>query len=140
MAQDIIIRTWCDVCLEQGDTHTEGVTTPLGDGLEIDLCEPHRKPITDMLPLARQREPKRQNKPGYECPTCGKVLQTERGFRKHRTQQHGDDGGPGTLFGVEGTDCPDCGRTFDTRQGVSMHRFRVHGIRSDGSRVEQESA
>jgi uncharacterized C2H2 Zn-finger protein len=138
MAQDIIIRTLCDVCLST-DEHTDAKPYRIADGpvsLDIDLCEIHRKPLADLLDHARPASTASNTAagPGTACPTCGKVLRTPRGLRKHLTQQHGaEDPGAPTLTGTDGYTCPDCGRGFGKPQGLSMHRFRAHGIRAEGN-------
>jgi uncharacterized C2H2 Zn-finger protein len=135
MAQDIIIRTLCDLCLAH-DEHTDGKAYGLTDGpvsLDIDLCEIHAKPLAELVEHARPAAKSGSaSGPGTACPTCGKVLRTPRGLRKHLTQQHGapEETVAATLAGTDGETCPDCGRSFAKPQGLSMHRFRAHGIRA----------
>jgi len=40
---------------------------------------------------------------GHECPTCGKVLDTERGMKSHHARVHGE-----SISGVD-VECPNCG-------------------------------
>lgn len=139
MAQDIIIRTWCDPCLAE-DEHNEGRPYPLAGGYVVDVCEVHRKPLDDITAHARRAET--PDVPGLACPTCGKVYRSERGLRKHRTQQHGDDtvSGPEGLFAGPATvhACSECGRVFGGAQGLAMHRFRAHGLRSETAAARRQ--
>lgn len=137
MAQDIIIRTLCDVCLADDEHRDDARPFVISNGgrlLEIDLCEIHGKPLADLIEHARPHEPKAKPD-GLTCETCGKVLQTSQGMRKHMMNQHGIDPDTvirETLFGPsESHQCDVCSRTFPKSQGLAMHRFRAHGIRSE---------
>lgn len=138
MAQDIIIRTWCDPCLAD-DEHNEGKPYPLANGYVVDVCDVHRKPLDEIAAHARRDTSATGAGTGYTCPDCGKVYQSERGVRKHRSQQHagsmGEDDEPAALFGGAPIPppCSECGRTFGSNQGLAMHRYRAHGLRSESS-------
>jgi uncharacterized C2H2 Zn-finger protein len=138
MAQDIIIRTLCDVCLASDEERRDARPYRIQDGtvsLEIDLCEIHAKPLGDLIEHARPVKGSK-GEDGGACPQCGKVFRSRRGLQRHMTQSHGDDDG-GRLApaagGVYACDVADCGRAFPSAQGLAMHRFRSHGIRSGES-------
>lgn len=92
MAQELIKRILCDICLTAGervDGQTYTITT-LGKPAEIDLCDVHAKPIIDLAEHVRAPEPTEI------CPVkdCGRRLQSRPGVRRHLTRTHkitGDD-------------------------------------------------
>jgi hypothetical protein len=115
MAQDIIIRTLCDVCLAEDDRHHDGKPYTLGDGpalFDIDLCVEHAAALADLMRHARARKGRR--KPAAPVPASPKA----------------------GVAGAYVCDEPECGRAFPSAQGLSMHRFRAHGRRSETPAAE----
>lgn len=117
MAREVIVKTWCDPCLEQGEER-EGVElspTKLaelpGRARIIALCEVHHKelyePFVTVLRELGQtvdedgqpagaRGPKRKAAPAeqkpdkpHACPKCGKGSKTFPGLQAHVRAQHG---------------------------------------------------
>jgi hypothetical protein len=123
MAQDIIIRTLCDVCLDSGEERHDASAYTIGDGpvlLDIDLCDVHAKPLAELVAHARPSErgkpPKRKRAP------AGPVAPVIESAGAHAC----DDAG--------------CGRVFASAQGLAMHRYRAHGIRSETPAAEAARA
>jgi hypothetical protein len=105
MAQDIIIRTLCDVCLDSGEERHDASAYTIGDGpvlLDIDLCDVHAKPLAELVAHARPSErgkpPKRKRAPAgpvapviesagaHACEDagCGRVFASAHGRRGRR--------------------------------------------------------
>lgn len=148
MAQDIITLTLCDVCLEHDDERHDAkpYTIPLPDGglADIDLCDPHAKPLQDALaelatyarPQKHGRVTARKRGGDVMCPLCGKGLKDQPGLVRHVTRSH-PDATPeeraratgGAVPSVTGEyACPECDRTFGSNQAVATHRSRSHGV------------
>lgn len=75
---------------------------------------------------------------GYECPTCGKVLNTSLGLKQHHTKVHGE-----SL--VETTECRRCGNKFKERPSSArkfcsrecqMERRQEEGLPARARQVE----
>jgi hypothetical protein len=117
MAQDIVIRTLCDVCLDSGEERHDANSYTIGDGpvlLDIDLCEVHAKPLAELVAHAR---PSERGKPKRKRGTGPTAAATE-------------------SAGAYACDVAGCGRTFENAQGLAMHRYRGHGLRSQTAAAE----
>lgn len=153
MAQEIITRTLCDVCLGRDDSHVDGSAyqiTVARSGeraatYDVDLCETDSKAVdavVDLLSEHGRREGKTSrpvsaapapvtadSTPAPPCPVpgCGRLL----------TAHHARDAHGVTVPELDGTatmPCPEpgCDRKFTAPQGVSRHRMSVHGFRPAG--------
>lgn len=112
MAQDIIVRTLCDICLSDDEERHDAKPYQVAIGgvlMDIDLCDVHGKPLDDMAEHARPVKASRKRKPAAAAAPAGDA----------------------SAAAVLGCDVPGCGRAFPTAQGLSMHRYRAHGIRSE---------
>lgn len=144
MATQILTRVLCDFCnaddIETSDARTESVTIG-GAEYEIDVCEPHGKPLTELaetlaalgrkLPkTATERarvKPSRLTEPGaHVCPSCGKAMNHRSSLTSHARSVHKT-----TLAELEGLavpfKCSRCERAFSTAQGAAVHDSRSHG-------------
>jgi hypothetical protein len=150
MATQILTRVLCDFC-NADDTETPGARTESvtigGDTYEIDVCDTHGKPLTELaetlsalgrkIPKSgkRQRDDSsrdRGNEPARSlpmtCPVegCGHEA-TRKLMNGHARQVHGK-----TLGELEGNPvdyvCPveGCGAGFTRKQSLAVHVGRAH--------------
>jgi rubredoxin len=139
MAQELIVSTWCDACLAEGErTEGEPVSVALGRSvaLILDLCERHRKELVDPLaetlaehgrrpdgkPVKRARAAAPVEGTGSErpsCPVCGASPSTFGAMSGHLRRMHGT-----TVTEAYGTVCPVCG----SDHGHGTHIARMHQI------------
>jgi hypothetical protein len=111
MAQDIIIRTLCDVCQDTSGDKVDGKPYTLGDGpavFDIDLCGEHAAGLAALIEHARPQSRKRKRGAAAEPSPAASGL-----------------------AGAYACDVPGCDRSFTSAQGIAMHRYRTHGIRSE---------
>jgi hypothetical protein len=112
VAEQVVIKVWCDVCQTDTDTKTEGGPFNV-NGLRVDLCPEHARPVVDVLEMVKSYGRKPQKVPDKApAPTI---------YRTPEKAPAAPDLPPRV--------CPDCGRTFRGGQGVSSHRRLVHGYR-----------
>jgi uncharacterized C2H2 Zn-finger protein len=107
MAREIVVQSWCDVCLKRNDVRTPATWSgeiTIGSTRQLDLCDEHAEPVRSMVEI---------------LDDYGTSTEPPRRRRRRRT-----DDDAGTL------PCPECGKTFATPQGLGAHRSRSHGYRS----------
>lgn len=113
MAEQVVIKVWCDVCQTDTDTKTEGGPYNV-NGLRVDLCPEHAQPVVDVLEMVKSYGRKPQKVPD-KAPA------------------------PRMVAGRENREtplaCPECGRHFIGPQGLAAHR-RSHGV-AGTSRVKK---
>ena len=157
MAQELITKTWCDVCLET-EEQTEGFPWRFGveapgerwRWLAIDLCTLHQSGLlvelvqqlekygrTDSEPKGRKTSKAQQpaskapRKAGDKltCPECQQTYASVPKLRAHTVAIH-----QRTVEELRGEPtphtCPECGRGFGKLQSLGTHRARAHGYRN----------
>lgn len=145
MATELVIKSWCDVCLEAGE-NTPGETLTVAAGVvpafDIEVCPAHAKPLADavavLAPLGRgvgkgvPSVPASPNKtadyalpsPGA-CPECGHAAPSLGAMRGHLRGKHGKSLADVGL--VENRHaCPECGSGYPNKQGLAAHRRIAH--------------
>lgn len=157
MATELVIKSWCDVCLAAGE-NTPGETLTIAAGVvpafDVEVCPRHAKPLAEavavLAPLGRApgktvqpgaRRPSRAapgaatGKPdqkagtGGTCPECqdGKAYRNRAALRTHVRNAH-DKGLADIGLAEARFTCPECGGKFDAGQGLSAHTRLIHGI------------
>lgn len=154
MAVELVLRNWCDVCLEAGE-NTPGETLTVAAGVvpafDVELCPAHAKPLAEAVALLAPlgRAPGKTAQPGRvraskgasgaagkafradgrreggACPECGHVNNTREALRSHLRRQHDKSLSDVGLAPVAFT-CPECGNTFDAGQGFAAHLRAMH--------------
>lgn len=141
MATELVIKSWCDVCLEAGrnragETLSVNVTgTPAFD---VEVCTQHGAPLRDALAVlaALGRAPGKTVRPDATgpskgdvgpstCPECGHGLNTRPALRAHLRKQHDKSLADVGLAPARYT-CEECGGKFDAGQGLSAHVRLIH--------------
>lgn len=152
MARELLVRTWCDVCMSDDvRAAAERVTVALDSlgmrATSVDLCDDHRKQLVDPLVAAltehgaspedeRPRQPRQQlrrsraaveaDPSAVTCPLDGHKAPTANAMHKHCLaihQQSWDDvKGTSTLW------CPQCGLGWERNRGLSMHLRSAHNV------------
>jgi uncharacterized C2H2 Zn-finger protein len=144
MATELVIKSWCDVCLEGGD-NTPGETLTIAAGavpaFDIELCPRHAKPLAEavaaLAPFGRgvgkgvPRVPNAQRARGDQspnaqaCPVCTNPFRTTAALRSHLRREHGQSLAD---VGIEPAThhCPECGSAFGNGQGLASHVRRTH--------------
>lgn len=155
MAREVILRTWCDLCLDN-DVNEEGVElAPLllpevggNKPRVLALCEVHLKelyqPLVDALvehgqmvdddgnptgPRGRYKKAASKGGDGedWACPACDHVSPNRAALNSHARGRHGK-----SLAALQGAEekfeCPECGMRSARPQGLAAHRRSVHGI------------
>lgn len=150
MAREVIVSTWCDVCLAEDErvdarelsitvtevsgkpkprvlalcpAHEAELVTPLLELLEEhgQLVDTEGNPITPAKAKSADKGPK-----AMSCPVCSHVSPNRTALASHTKSMHGK-----TLAELEGKPrpwvCPDCGYGSPKRQGLAAHRRSAHG-------------
>lgn len=146
MATELLIRAWCDQCLEastntEGDTLTVNVTgTPAFD---VEACEHHAAPLREAVATlaaygrgvgkgvpkvptsapAKGRTADYVHAPPGACPECGHASPSLGSLRVHLRQSHKKSLADVGLAPANFT-CEECGSGFPNRQGLAAH-FRI---------------
>lgn len=69
---------------------------------------------------------------GFDCPSCNKTFDTDRGLKVHHKQKHGESiadrpaNERGSKKGAE-HECPSCSKSFDSKLGMKSHHAKAHG-------------
>lgn len=148
MAIELVLRNWCDVCLEAG-TNTPGETVSVAvsgvPAFDVETCAEHGAPLAAAVETLRAygRAPGKTGRPGPvrapkaaptasraatreggPCPDCGHVLNTRAAMRSHLRRAHDKSLADVGLAEARFT-CPDCGSKFDHGTGYASH-LRTH--------------
>jgi hypothetical protein len=111
VAEELMIKVWCDICQTDTDTKTEGGPHNV-NGLRVDLCPEHARPVVDVLEMVKTYGRKPQKVPDKApAPTVYQKPPAVNGERYPLRS------------------CPDCGVSFRGGQGVATHRRLAHGYR-----------
>jgi hypothetical protein len=160
VATELVINSWCDVCLEAarnraGETLSVNVTgTPAFD---VEVCKEHGAPLRDALAVlaalgrapgktvrpgatgpskgnvgAARGKPDQQAGTGGTCPECGYSNGTRAGLRSHLRRKHDKSLADVGLSPARFT-CEECGGKFDAGQGLSAHVRLIHRARAKQS-------
>lgn len=144
MATELVIKSWCDVCLEGGD-NTPGETLTIAAGavapFDIELCPRHAKPlaeaVTALAPFGRavgkgvpkvpntERPRPDQVKDPQTCPACGRGYNSLAALRSHLRREHEKSLAD---VGLEPSThkCPECQSAFGNGQGLASHIRGTH--------------
>jgi predicted RNA-binding Zn-ribbon protein involved in translation (DUF1610 family) len=165
VAIELVMRNWCDVCLEAG-ANTEGETVSVvvtgTPAFDVEACPEHAEALrTAVAALAAVgRRPAKGAQPGAAgpsagnvalpkadqrtgtggtCPVCGYTHNTRAALRTHIRKAHDQSLADVGLAPVKYT-CPNCGSKFDGGQGFASHLRLIHGTTmTDAMRTEQAS-
>lgn len=169
MAQELVIKSWCDVCLEAGE-HNPGETVRVAAGevapFEVEVCPRHAQPLAEavasLAPLGRApgkgapaatagaskggargsygpSARKGDHEGGGECPACGTTYSSRNALRAHLRKEH-DQSLADVGLSPARFKCPECKGKFDTGQGFASHvRTRHPGVVPDFA-ASKESA
>jgi uncharacterized C2H2 Zn-finger protein len=135
MARELVIQSWCDVCLA-ADTKTavtvsEVVRLGTAAAVQLDLCADHAAPVVAVRELLTYGTPPDDTPPPAArddtCPICGRNYLNRGSLTAHVRQVHHT-----TMSAVRGkpaaaVTCPVCGRTFAANQGLASHVGSSHG-------------
>lgn len=152
MAQEIVIKVWCDVCA-QDLMRVEGdpviVAFEQQEARRLDLCEPHRaeyvaplltlyasessspveppgsRAVVSEKPRTRTSEPgkpKRLRTGIYPCLLCDKALSADSSIRSHYDVKHGIR----LDRDLMGHECPLCGHRALSGAGLDSHLSSDH--------------
>jgi predicted RNA-binding Zn-ribbon protein involved in translation (DUF1610 family) len=150
MAVELVLRNWCDVCLEAG-VQTPGETVSVDvtgtAAFDVETCPEHGAPlaaaIAVLAALGRrpgktgQAGPVRASKAtagassgpsrvtGGACPECGQATNSREALRSHLRREHDKSLADVGLAEARYT-CPECGGKFDAGQGFSAHLRAIH--------------
>lgn len=105
MADEVVIQTWCDICLVE-EAKTLGEPYRI-NGSRVDLCTDHAGPITTALGLV-EKYGWIDKSPAQAAKAPAQALEASRAA-------------PGMAR------CPDCGKSYKAH-GLALHRRRAHGI------------
>jgi len=106
VADEVVIQTWCDICMAE-ELKTTGEPYRI-NGSRVDLCTEHAGPITTALGLV-EKYGWIDKSPAKAAKAPSQALEASRAA-------------PGTLR------CPECGKHYKGPQGLGSHRRRAHGI------------
>jgi hypothetical protein len=155
VAREVIVRTWCDVCLDNDQetdaTELAPLLLPEVGGTKprvVALCEVHLKevyqPLVDVLrdhgqivdeegnpsgPRGKYGKAKPGDPGSWNCPAegCEHVSPNRAAISSHVRNMHNT-----TLAVLLGQatpyECPECGLKSARPQGLAAHRRTVHGI------------
>lgn len=150
MATELVIKSWCDVCLSagknvEGDTYRVDVRI-MGEAespkpFVVELCGEHGSEIANaVLALVRHgRAPDKvtpaaparrvgradDNSGVVNCPACGESANNVSALRGHVRREH-DTSLAGVGFYPSNFTCDTCGDGFPNRQGLAAHRRVPH--------------
>ena len=152
MATELVIKSWCDVCLSVG-TNTPGETLNVPTigavaAFDVEVCPRHAKPLAEAVaalaehgrkpgtgvpktPAVKPHKGRADDKPGrFACPTCkaaGNVREARSlgALRLHLREGHGQSLADVGLAKTRAT-CPECGSKFSNGQGLSAHVRTAH--------------
>lgn len=161
MATQIVTRVLCDFCAHD-EVETPGARTASvildGLGYEIDVCEPHGKPLAELaetLTALGRVIPRRGRKPAAPakgevspyhqvadvplmCPACDTPWATRASLASHVRRVHNK-----TLAELEGVplrfSCDFCDKAFSTPQGKAVHEQRGHMDEYRARKAAQET-
>jgi len=166
VAREVILKTWCDPCLDN-ERHVEGTELaplllpelPGRQAVTLALCEVCRKEIYDPLvealreygqhvdehgnpsgPRGKYKKAGSDGEP-LTCPAagCGHQSPNRPALASHARGQH--DATLGELEGLETPfECPECERRFTRKQGMAAHRARVHSVPGEDSHPNRAKA
>jgi predicted RNA-binding Zn-ribbon protein involved in translation (DUF1610 family) len=150
MAVELVLRNWCDVCLEAGE-NTEGETVSVAVGVvpafDVEVCPRHAKPLAEAVTAlaALGRRPGKTGQPGPTraskgaagtssgpsrvtggaCPECGQATNSREALRSHLRREHDKSLADVGLAEARYV-CPECGGKFDAGQGFAAHLRAIH--------------
>jgi ribosomal protein S27E len=123
MARQVIVKTWCDPCLDNGQDN-EGVELPAlklpelpGRARLLALCEVHRKELYDPLVEALRLL-------GQPVDAEGAVVPTKTTRKKAAAPVEPTAVEPAAADGRVA--CPSCGESLASRTGLQAHVRRIH--------------
>jgi hypothetical protein len=156
MAVELVLRNWCDVCLEAG-TNTPGETVSVNvtgtPPFDVETCPEHGAALSAAVAAlaALGRAPGKTAQPGKvraskaapsvsrgmsgpgACPECARPYKTAGSMRQHLRDVHDKSLADVGLAPARFT-CETCGGKFDTPQGFAMHnRSHTRAARSQES-------
>jgi predicted RNA-binding Zn-ribbon protein involved in translation (DUF1610 family) len=122
VAIELVLRNWCDVCLEAG-TNTPGETVSVAvtgvPAFDVETCAEHGAPLAAAVEALRAygRAPGKTGRPGPVRPSKGgpTVSSAPTGGRRPRAAE------------AEGGACPECGHVLHNRAAMRSHLRRNHG-------------
>lgn len=145
MATELVIKSWCDPCLEAGE-HTPGETLTVAAGVvpafDIEVCPAHAKPLAEavafLAPHGRKVGTGMPKTPGTKptprlddtsgpvtCPTCEYVSASLSAMRQHLRDEHKQSLADAGLA-VARLTCDECGSAYPTGQGLAAHIRGTH--------------
>lgn len=152
MATELVIRSWCDPCLDAGE-HTPGETLTVAVGVvpafDIEVCPRHAKPLAEAVAdlaahgrkvgtgvpktpgEASEHKGRADDAPGrYACPVCAdagavRVAPSLSAVRQHLRDEHGKSLADVGLAEARHT-CPECGSKYPNGQGLAAHIRVTH--------------
>jgi hypothetical protein len=149
VAIELVLKNWCDVCLE-GDVHTPGETITVNvsgvAAFDVEACKEHAQPLADAVevlaalgrapgktvrpgpvgaPKGTSRSPKATDPAPGPCPECGHVSPAYGSLRYHVRRQHGKSMADVGMAEARFT-CDVCGSGFPNGQGLAAHRRIGH--------------
>jgi transcription elongation factor Elf1 len=157
MAKSLIIRSLCDICLQDDkETDAETVYVNVRFGVNpdsprpfvVELCSKHGEDIASaVLALVSLGRPPEDDKAAtaparktaktrpdqtpreVTCPECGNVYGTIGALRHHARREHDKSLAAIGLAPANFT-CPTCGDGFVNRQGMAAHVRAAHAKQS----------
>lgn len=148
MAREVIVKTWCDVCLDADENEEGRELPPLllpelpgNKARVVALCDVHEKqlytPLVDLLLEHGQMVDEEGNPTGprgkygkagggMTCPECGHQSPNRGALSSHTKNMHGK--ALAELLGEGTYTCPECGQKCAKPQGLAAHRRAAHGI------------
>lgn len=152
MATELVIKSWCDPCLDAG-TNTPGETLNVPTigavpAFDIEVCPRHAKPLAEALaalaehgrkpgtgvpktPATADRKGRPDDVPGrVTCPTCQEagavhVAPSRSAMRQHLRTEHAQSLADVGLAAAN-LSCPECGSKYPNGQGLAAHVRVVH--------------
>jgi hypothetical protein len=129
MAREVILRTWCDVCLAK-DQNEEGIELPPlhlvpGKPRVVALCEVHRKELFDPLVELLKEHGQPVDPDGNPTPGVRGHYQPRRGQRSTPANER--------KLAEGGVPCPfpGCGMVSKSRPSLQHHTTRMHQVSLD---------
>lgn len=143
--REVQIKSWCDLCWQDGERKTETVTTwtvGVASGEKrpelkmVETCQEHQVMFADLQaklataapltgvakPAVATRAPKGLGE--IECRVCGDYLTTRAALVNHVWGQHRPSEQRATYRAGK---CTECGFVANSTSGMSAHKSRSHG-------------
>lgn len=121
MAQELVVNTWCDICLAADGTREEGHPTPNIGGRMLDVCKRHDEELVRPLVEAIEAHGRRIDAPPKRSGDAQRQASHRAATREPAIHA---DASPQDYA----PQCPRCGHQTATSAAMSAHLKAHHGL------------